>query len=98
MERSNFIVRHLSESVAIIKRSQCQKFVTDFGVSFLFKEVSAKARAKADHYPTPKTIWEGRGARTPKLFAGWVVIALASGFGTDFSDLFFGCGAILLLK
>ena len=53
---------------------------TDFDVRFFSKEVSAKARAKAQ-----KTIWAGPlgplGPGPPKLFLGF-----GSGFGIDFFE------------
>ena len=49
------------------------------------KKVSAKARAKANHYPAQKTIWGGRlgpqGPGPPKLFLGFGLTGLVIRMG-----------------
>ena len=64
----------------VFQRSQWQKFVTDFGVRFFFKEVSAKARAKAQNQ------FGGAWAQGPQAAPPNWVLGFGSGFGTDFFE------------
>ena len=93
IHKQNLAASHLFHTFGSARAAPTSKFLKSTTSKKQVKKVSAKARAKANHYPAQKTIWGGRlgplGPGPPKLFLGWVVIGFGSGFGTDFFDLFF---------